>query len=254
MIFLLAFCGWVMGGDEGARWAVRGAAPLDGEATITPAAMCRRFGARPLTPAETPFLFDMLRLICQRAGLPRMPALYLIPAPYSMNAYALGGPAASAITLTEGLLRGLSAGELRAILAHEVGHIRNNDAWAMTLAGTLHRATAMTSLLGLLSLRSRGPRPAEADAPLTLLLNGAPAIGRLLHLALSRIREFDADATAMELVDDPQALVSALHKLEHHHGGTTFSTPPDQPLLRWLHSHPATGERVRTLLASGRSG
>ncbi len=249
MILLLALCGWILGGDEGALWALRGGTPMPDATAITPEAMRQRFGARLVLPGEMPALFEMLEVICRRAGLPRMPALYLIPEPRGMNAYALGGPSISAITVTEGLLQGLTVGELRAILAHEVGHIRNNDGWALTLAETLHRATALTSLLGLLCLRGRDGRSVGTDAPLATLLNGAPAIGRLLHLALSRIREFDADATAMELVDDPQALVDALHKLERHHGGDLAPLPSDQMLLRWLRSHPATWERVRTLLA-----
>jgi heat shock protein HtpX len=211
--------------------------------------MQRWFGARLLRPAEMPALFDVLHDICRRARLHRPPDLYYLPAPHSMNAYALGGPEGSAITLTEGLLRGMTLGEIAGILAHEVAHIRNNDTWAMSWAAALQRAISLTSLIGLVSLQ--GPHGQTASArPLALLLTSAPAIGQLLCLALSRIRELDADAVALELIDDTQALIAALDKLEHHHTGSrvTPMAAYEEGPRRFLRSHPATSERVGTLL------
>jgi heat shock protein HtpX len=187
--------------------------------------------------------------MCRRAGLRQIPDLYLLPDP-KMNAYALGGPAASAIILTDGMLRGMSMPEAAGILAHEIGHILNNDGWAMTLASALSRATQMMSLMARPCLDDE-PAVAWTGGALATLLDSAPAIGRLLHMGLSRIREFDADAVAFELVDDPLALVEALHKLEHHHSGVlvTVHHPLDEALLRLLRSHPTTRERVEILLS-----
>jgi heat shock protein HtpX len=84
-----------------------------------------------------------------------LPDLYYLAAPESMNAYALGGPDGAAIVLTEGLLRGMTPGEVAGILAHEVAHISNNDAWAMNWAAALHRAIEWTSLTGLAVLRTQ---------------------------------------------------------------------------------------------------
>ena len=246
MILLLAVCGWITGGDDGAKQAVASGAPLPDNSAISPDVMLRQFGARQLHPAEMPLLFDMLRDICRRAGLSRLPDLYLLHSAGAMNAYALGGLSRSAITLTDGLLAGMTRNEIAGILAHEVAHIRNGDARAMTWANTLHRAIALTALTGLATLQRQAGMAASS---LAALLSCASAIGQLLYLALSRIRELDADATALELIDDPQALVSALHKLERHHNAA-HDLPAlwsHDALLEFLRSHPATSERVGTL-------
>jgi heat shock protein HtpX len=248
MMLLLAVCGWIVGGTEGARKAVTGGAPQPNSPPISHETMYRWFGARLLRPAELPGLFDIVAHVCRRAGLSRLPDLYCLPAPGEMNAYALGGPHGAAIVLTEGLLRGMTPGEIAGILAHEVAHIRNNDAWAMSWAGALHRAIEWTSMTGLALLRQQDGGIA-AERPLAALLSAAPAIGRLLGLALSRIRELDADATALELTGDLAALIAALDKLERHHGGSPV--PPadafEDGARRLLRSHPATSERVGTL-------
>jgi heat shock protein HtpX len=249
MVLLLAVCGWVVGGEEGARWAVAGGTPRPDGAAITPEFMQRWFGARLMRPAEMPVLFDLLHDLCRRARLHRAPDLYYLPAPHSMNAYALGGPDGSAITLTDGLLRGMTPGEIAGILAHEIAHIRNNDAWALAWAAALQRAIALTSLIGRASLQAQ-PGASVLARPLAALLSGAPAIGQILGLALSRIRELDADALALELIDDSWPLIAALDKLERHHTGarvTPLAAGDDDP--GWfLRSHPATAERVGTLL------
>ncbi len=255
MVLLLAMCGWVSGGDEGAQSAVSRGMPAPNALPITPEVMRQRFGARLLHPNEAPELFDILASICRRARLPRLPDLYVLP-DNSMNAYALGGPAGSAITLTDGLLRGMTPAEVAAILAHEVAHIRNDDGWAMSLAADLHRAIAFSSLAASWSLPVGYDRNAMSSRPLVWLLGAAPMLGELLCLALSRIRELDADALALELTDDPQTLAAALEKLERHHCHShampiTFMRDELSSLLR---SHPTTGQRVSILLALGRTG
>ena len=248
MVLLLAACGWVVGGAEGAHRAVSGGMPRSDGLVISQAAMYRWFGAHPLRPGEMPGLFHLLSDVCSRARLSRLPDLYYLPAPGSMNAYALGGPEGSAIVLTEGLLRAMTLGEIAGIVAHEVAHISNNDAWAMNWAAALHSAIEWTSLAGLALLRTRA---APADQPLSALLKAAPALGRLLGLALSRFRELDADATALELTEDSHGLVAALDKLERHHTGAPVlrvAAREDNP-TRFLRSHPATAERVGTLLS-----
>jgi heat shock protein HtpX len=250
MMLLLAVCGWIVGGTEGVHWALTGGPPRpNGPAIADAATMYRWFGARLLCPAELPQLFDILMDVCSRARLSRLPDLYCLPAPNDMNAYAQGGPEGAAIVLTEGLLRGMTRGEIAGILAHEVAHIRNNDTWAMSWAAALHRAIEWTSLAGLALLRTQHAGMA-ANLPLAALLGAAPTIGRLLGLALSRARELDADATALELAGDSQALITALDKLERHHTGLPVlpvAAFEDGP-TRLLRSHPATSERVGALL------
>ncbi len=207
------------------------------------------FGARQLRPAELPELFNILAEVCGRARLSRLPDIYCLPAPDDMNAYALGDPQGAAIILTEGLLRRMTRDEIAGILAHEVAHIRNNDIWTMSWAAALHRAIEWTSLMGLALLRAQHSG-APHNRPLAALLRAAPSIAELLRLALSRTRELDADATAIELTGDSQALIAALDKLERHHAG--FSARPvaatENGPMRLLRSHPATSERVGALL------
>ena len=140
MTLLLAVCGWIVGGTEGVHRALAGSAPRQDGSPISRETMHRWFGARLLSPAELPELFNLLANVCGRAGLSRLPDLYCLAAPGDMNAYALGGPEGAAIVLTEGLLRGMTRDEVAGILAHEVAHIRNNDAWTMGwAAGTASR-------------------------------------------------------------------------------------------------------------------
>jgi heat shock protein HtpX len=251
MMLLLAVCGWIVGGTEGMQRALMGSAPRPDSSVISPASMYRWFGARLLSPAEVPELFGILAKVCSRAGLARLPDLYCLPAPRDMNAYALGGPERSAIVVTEGLLRGMTREEISGILAHEVAHIRNNDTWTMGWATALRRAIDWTALAGLALLRTRHHHDGMmASRPLATLLSAAPMLGQLLGLALSRARELDADATALELTGDSHALIAALDKLERHHTGPAPMPVPafGHDPMRLLRSHPATAERVGTLL------
>ncbi len=211
MTLLLAVCGWIVGGAEGMQRALMGSAPRAGDRAISPQMMYRWFGARLLSPVELPELFRILASVCSRAGLSRLPDLYCLAAPGDMNAYAVGRPDGGAIVLTEGLLRGMTYGEIAGILAHEVAHIRNNDAWTMSWAVNLHRAIHNWTALASLALL----RP-----------------------------------TALELTGDSHGLITALGKLERHHAGFASSAYAfADGSMRLLRSHPATSERVGTLLS-----
>jgi heat shock protein HtpX len=249
MLLLLAVCGFVVGGLDGARGAVAHGTLQPADFEVSPLVMERRFGARLLRAADVPLLFVRLHDICRRAGLLRQPELYYLPAPQSMNAYALGSTERSAIVLTQGLLDRMTPAEVAGILAHEVAHIRNNDGLAMTWAARLQRSVAATSLAALKMANGRGLAVA-ASSPLAIFLFSAPAIGQLLYLALSRVRELDADALALDLIDDPRSLVAALHKLEHFHAtrGLPSQAALENGLARLVRSHPATSERVGILL------
>jgi heat shock protein HtpX len=249
MVLLLALCGCIVEGFEGVRRAVANGGPQPNNRGISPETMRIWFGARLLTAAQMPGVFSLLSNVCRRAGLRRLPDLYCLAARGDMNAYAIGGPDGAAIVLTEGLLNGMTPGEVTGILAHEVAHICNNDAWAMDWMAELHRAIEWTSLTGLASLHARNEVPSARRA-LAAVLSAAPAIGQLLCLALCRIRELDADAMALELTEDLRGLVGALDKLERHHAGSPimFDAAVDDG-WRLLRTHPATSERVGSLLS-----
>ncbi len=242
LTLLLALCGWINGGDEGARLAVIGALP--GPAPATSHTMRSRRDARRLSPAEAPDLFALVHAICHRAGLRRMPEIYLLPAERTMNAYALGTPDDAVITLTSGLLDGMSRDEVAAIIAHEIAHICNGDASTMALAASLHRAVRLISAAGIVAMS--GHRGFAHRAPLGCVLQAAPVIAELLCLALSRIRELAADAFALDLIADPRTLAVALEKLERHHRSVdrSLALGVEDGFTAYLRSHPTTDQRV----------
>jgi heat shock protein HtpX len=245
MVRLLAVCSSIVGGPDEARRAVIGARPR--AHGVSRADTHRWLGVRLLGAEEAPELFHILADICRRAHLSRLPDLCYLPDPTRMNAYALNGPEGSTIILTEGLVRGMTLGEIAAILAHEVAHIRNDDSWTMGWAAALHHAIELTSLTSLAQLRARN---GGAAGPSEVLLSAAPTIGRLFCLALSRLRELDADAAALEMTGDPLSLVAALDKLELHHTGfPAISAAASEDGMSFLRSHPLTSERVDTLLS-----
>ena len=177
----------------------------------------------------------------------RLPELFLLPTP-GMNAYALGSPDDACISVTQGLLNSLSRGEIAGILAHEVAHILHHDTSAMHWAAAVQNEIAASASQGMAALRAR--RDAYVDAqPQALLLAAAPAAASLLVLALSRLREFAADAMALELIDDPQALVAALSKLEYFHTGRSplHAHLQEDALSATQRSHPGTWERIVNL-------
>jgi heat shock protein HtpX len=190
----------------------------------------RGFGARPLQVVEAPALYAILLVICRRAGLRRVPELYLLPFS-GMNAYALGNPDNACISVTGDLLRGLSREEIAGIFAHEVAHILHRDGDAMNWAAMMQQA--------IIDLASRSGSRMLAHAPL---------LARLLTSALSRVREHAADLRALDLIEDRGALVDALCKLEVFHTGRA---PAPRPMGAYgstaLNSHPETWERIAHL-------
>jgi heat shock protein HtpX len=249
LIVVLAVCRWIVEGAEAARRTVTTGNSRSRSRNISRDAMYRLFGAFPLSAAEMPGLFNILADVCRRAGLRRLPELYHVAARSDMNAYALGDPEAAAIVLTDGLLRGMTPAEITGILAHEVAHICNNDAWAMDWVAELRCAIEWTSFAGLALMRARNGGSAACH-PLEPLLQAAPVLSHLLGLALCRIRELDADATALELTGDLHGLVAALDKLERHHSGpSVMPAAITRDVSRLLRSHPETMERVSMLLS-----
>jgi heat shock protein HtpX len=173
-----------------------------------------------------------------------------------VNAFAVGCADQAAVAVTDGLLRSLTLEELAGVLAHEVAHIRNCDTWTMAQAQSMTTATELVSFFGLALLHgSRIPAAAptgRAAAIAAFVLTLAPAISRLLQLALSRTREFDADLDAIELAGDVFGLARALEKLEYHHAPAKTDIPtPHDPVASLFRTHPETMTRVRHLLTAG---
>ena len=244
MMGLLLLCEWL---SRAAAPTLRanhcfsvGHAPLH----FPPRVALREIGAQSLAPAEAPDLYAILSKICARAGLSRVPELFLLPVP-DMNAFALGAPDNACITVTRGLLGGLSRAEVQGILAHEVAHIVNRNSCALNWAAAIQSQIASLALRGAAETAVGVAAPA-GDGQRSMVLASSPAIARLMFLALSRVRELDADALALDFIDEPRALAAALCKLERFHTGLTplAARLRSDAVSRSLHSHPDTWERI----------
>lgn len=252
----LTLLGWLLWGLPGVLMLLAvGLTGIMFNPSTSPSWVMRLYGAEPLSPNHAPGLWQVLRLLSQRAGLRRVPTPYFIPSRV-LNAFAVGAPHSSAIALTDGLIRQLNTRELFGVLAHEMSHILSNDLWVMGLADLFSRATSMLSLLGQFLLILNLPLVLYGTATISwwaiLLLIFAPNLSALAQLALSRTREYNADLNAVRLTGDPQGLMSALAKLEELQGGwmERILLPgrrvPDPSLLR---THPSTENRISRLLA-----
>ncbi|HKJ75778.1 MAG TPA: zinc metalloprotease HtpX, partial [Gammaproteobacteria bacterium] len=249
MAAVLAAVGWALGGTFMALWALAsGVLLLVVAPRIPPAWLLRLYGARPLAPYQAPQLHAILATLSRRAGV-AVPALYYLPSRL-MNAFSVGGGREAALTVSDGLLRGLGRRELAAVMAHELSHIRHNDTRVMGLADAVSRLTHVLSLLGQLLVLINLPLIVLGRAPFpwlgVLLLVLAPLLSALLQLALSRTREFDADLGAARITEDPAALASALTKLEQQERHWSRLLLPGQrnPSPSLLRTHPRTEERV----------
>lgn len=222
--------------------------------------------ARPLEPHEAPEIHRIVKDLCTRGGLP-MPRLYRIPQA-SPNAFATGrNPAHAAVAVTDGILRVLTPRELRGVLAHELSHVKNRDILTMSLAATIAGAISMIASIGRFALLFGGfggGRDDEGGNPLAglLMLFVAPIAAMLIQMAISRSREFGADAMGARMSGDPLALASALQKLEAVARRVPLATSPTTAhlmivnplragggLVSLFRTHPPTAERVRRLEA-----
>lgn len=173
--------------------------------------------ARPISQAEAPELYEIVGRLANEAKIP-MPTVYLIDDD-SPNAFATGrDPAHSAIAVTRGITQLLTLGELEAVLAHELGHVKNRDILISTIAAVLAGVVTTIAHYGMYfgtsySSNKDDNRPANPIFVLLLIIL-APLAASLINLGISRSREFEADATGAHICGRPLALASALAKIE----------------------------------------
>jgi heat shock protein HtpX len=173
------------------------------------------YRAQPVTREQLPRVYQIVERILPRMGLP-MPRIYVIPSD-SPNAFATGrNPNHAAVAVTQGILNLLNDEELEGVLAHELGHVKNRDiltsSIAATLAGAITLLAQMERFAGFFGGGGRDNRGRGMGGIFMLIL--APIAATLIQLAVSRSREYEADATGAHVTGNPYALASALQKLD----------------------------------------
>ena len=223
----------------------------------------KMYNAKEVDESSAPQFYRMVQELAQRAQLPP-PKVYLIEED-APNAFATGrNPEHAAVAATTGILRSLSERELRGVMAHELAHVRHRDILISTVSATMAGAISMLANFAMFfgGRNSEGRSTNPVVGLLVMLL--APLAASLIQMAISRSREFEADRSGAEISGEPQALASALQKIDRIAQGLPLETTERHPEtaqmmiinplsaggLRGLFStHPSTEERVERLLA-----
>jgi heat shock protein HtpX len=214
--------------------------------------------AVPVTGAQFPELYRIVKGLADRAQIP-MPRLYVSPS-QQPNAFATGrNPEHAAVAVTQGILPILDRRELEGVLAHELSHVQNRDILISSVAATVGAVITWVAHLAIFVPMGDDDDGNPIAALLMVIL--APVAAMLIQLAISRSREFGADASGARLTHDPQALASALRKIEAYSRGTLPATtnPSTAHLFisnpfkggagvaNLFSTHPSTAERVERL-------
>jgi heat shock protein HtpX len=221
------------------------------------------YRAQPVTREQLPRAYEVVERMTQRLGLP-MPKIYVIPAD-APNAFATGrNPNHASVAVTQGILQLLNDDELEGVLAHELGHVRNRDILTSSIAATLAGAITLIARMGWWAemFGGGGGRDRRGGGISTLLmLILAPIAAMLIQLAVSRSREYEADATGAHITGNPYALASALEKLDAYSKRIPMPGSPStahlfivQPLLsrgdfaNLFSTHPPIAKRIERLI------
>ncbi|MCH8994648.1 MAG: zinc metalloprotease HtpX [Chloroflexi bacterium] len=218
----------------------------------------RMAGAHEVSMQEQPRLHSTIEEVAAQAGMPK-PKVYLIQND-TPNAFATGrNPQHAAVAVTTGIISLLSERELRGVLGHELGHVKNRDILTSTIVATIAGAISMLAFISLFFRNSRSPYAVLAFLLAWII---APLAAGLIRAAISRTREYQADVTGAEVTHDPEALASALEKLEQGVAARPMEATPIAESVAHLYivhpfraggianlfsTHPPIEDRVRRL-------
>lgn len=223
----------------------------------------KMYNAQEVDEASSPYLYNIVRDLAGRAGLP-MPRVYIIDEAQP-NAFATGrNPEHAAIAATSGILQMLSARELRGVMAHELAHVQHHDILISTISATMAGAiSALANFAMFFGGRDENGRRGNPLVSILVMLL-APLAAALIQMAISRAREFDADRGGAEFSGDPRALAEALSKIDAYARGIAMAPAEAHPetaqmmiinplssggIAGLFSTHPSTEERVARLRA-----
>lgn len=249
---MLVLLGGAMGGRGGMMIGLVMALVMNvGSYWFSDKIVLRMYGAQPLEERDAPQLHAMVRRLTQRAGIP-MPRVYLIPSD-SPNAFATGrNPEHAAIAVTSGIMRILDDDELEGVIAHELAHVKNRDVLISTIAATL--AGAITYMAHMLQWSAifghRGNDDEGGGSPFGALIMAflAPIAAMLVQMAVSRAREYQADATGARLAGRTHGLQRALGKL--HVASERMPMHASPATAHLFIVNPLTGRSFRMLFST----
>ncbi|OPX80292.1 MAG: M48 family peptidase [Methanosaeta sp. PtaB.Bin087] len=221
----------------------------------------KMYHAREVTPTEAPGLYGIVRGLVERAQMP-MPKVYIVDTPMP-NAFATGrNPSHAAVAATTGIMRILDRDELEAVMAHELSHVRNRDTLISSVAATIAGVITFVANMAQWSLIFGGNDDDGGNiVGVIAMAILAPIAAMIIQMAISRSREFGADAGGAELTGHPMALASALSKLEGASGRVQADVNPStahmfivnplkgKKLASLFSTHPSTEERIARLSA-----
>jgi len=211
----------------------------------------RMYGAQPIGEADAPVVYRIVRDLATKAGIP-MPRLYLIPAA-TPNAFATGrSPQHAAVAVTEGIVRVMNEQELEGVLAHELSHVLNRDVLISTIAATIAGAIGMLAHMAQWGAMFGGGRDDDERGanPIALIATiiFAPLAAMLIQMAVSRSREYEADAAGARLTRRPLGLAAALAKLQQANQMLPMDVNPATSHLFIV--NPLTGRGFATLFST----
>ena len=223
------------------------------------------YNAQPVTPTENAEVYrrvqPLVANLCQRMGLP-MPKLWLIP-DESPNAFATGrNPSHSSVAFTVGILRLMNDRELEGVVAHELGHVLNRDILTSSIAATIAAAITQLSYMAMFFGGRRDDEDRGGGLGALLMLILGPIAAMLIQLAISRTREFSADAASAKYTGNPDELISGLRKLEAGSQRIPMEATPatahmfiikpfagGDVMAKLFSTHPSTADRIARLQA-----
>lgn len=261
---LFVFVGGLIGGKSGMLLALLFGGAMNVFAYWNSDKMVlRMYNAHEVDESTAPELYHMVRELAGNAGLP-MPRVYVIEEDQP-NAFATGrDPEHAAVAATTGIMRVLSYRELRGVMAHELAHVQNRDILISTISATMAGAiSALANFAVFFGGRDEDGRPVNPIAGILIAIL-APLAASLIQMAISRAREFGADAGGAQIAGDPLALADALTKIEAYASGIPMYPAETHPetaqmmiinpltgdgLAGLFRTHPSTADRVARLHA-----